>query len=126
MIRFETLSADKVHNYVEAERQIERQLQQGTLPKRTRKFFIDLEGSILQDGFEKPIIVLDLKQVKDHPRYATYKVLGKEIYLKKEYLPKNYKNILVCIEQGGSRLWVAQKHSLNIPCVIISGDSYES
>ena len=71
------------------------------------QFFEKLENSILKDGFLNPIMVhagnpervpasYNIPQsMRDHPHTC-----------------------IVSLNNGGSRLWVAQKHSLDIPCLI--------
>lgn len=70
------------------------------------EFFDKLEESILKDGFILPIII----------------VAGKENLVNVEYLPQHmkddYKKILFCNSFGGSRLIIAKKHKLDIPCLI--------
>lgn len=69
-------------------------------------FYNRLEESILKDGFRNPILV---RSGWCPPR-------------KVQYLPREMEQdpdkILVCDANGGSRLWVAQKHNLNVPCII--------
>lgn len=70
------------------------------------KFYTLLEKSILQEGFRNPILVC-----------AGWCPPKK--YKKLPPTMKNNKNkILICDRHGGSRLWIAQKHDLDIPCII--------
>lgn len=68
-------------------------------------FYNRLEENILQDGFIDPITINAgfVKPVtwRRHPFQS---------------LPKE--EILSCYKIGGSRLWVAQKHNLKIPCIV--------
>ena len=70
------------------------------------QFYKRLEESVLKDGFINPVLV-----------QAGY---CQQIYRK--YLPiehqKDITQCLCCDRHGGSRLWVAQKHDLDIPCII--------
>lgn len=69
-------------------------------------FYQKLEQSILQEGFRNPILV--------NAGFC------KEVY--KKYLPKeaqeDHTKILACDSNGGSRLYIAKKHNLDIPCLI--------
>lgn len=70
-------------------------------------FYDKLEASILKDGFRNPISVRcgwcpDKKNIK----------LPIE-------MQEDSKKILICDSHGGSRLWMAQKHNLKIPCMIV-------
>jgi len=33
-------------------------------------------------------------------------------------MQQNKSKILICFSSGGSRLWVAQKHNLDVPCIV--------
>ncbi|NJO64274.1 MAG: hypothetical protein HC836_40725 [Richelia sp. RM2_1_2] len=70
------------------------------------KFYIKLEQSILKYGFDNPILI--------QAGFCT------DIY--KKYLPEDHQRDLTkslcCDRHGGSRLYVAQKHNLDIPCII--------
>lgn len=69
-------------------------------------FYKKLEESILKEGFVNPVLI--------QAGYCT------QIYRK--YLPEDHqrdiKKALCCDRNGGSRLWVGQKHNLDIPCII--------
>lgn len=71
-------------------------------------FFNDLEKSVLRDGFRNPIIV----QAGFMPP-SVWKVLPD--YLK----VGGIEQFLICMDWGGSRLYVAQKYKLPVPCVIL-------
>ncbi len=98
VIRYATLHSDQILNL------------QAPTPRMIAhqgiEFWSKLEEHILQHGVENPILVY-AGSVPD--------------YLKKR-LPKpfrnNIKSVIGCIH-GGSRLWVAQKHHLKVPCVIV-------
>ena len=70
-------------------------------------FLNKLEESILKDGFRNPILIRS-GWVPDRIR--------PRIPLEMQNDPSK---ILVCHSSGGSRLWVAQKHRLEIPCIIM-------
>ena len=80
------------------------------IKNKTENFYINLEASILEKGFENPILI-------------TAGIQGSPNTIKNKHkLPpsflNNIENIIVCDRLGGSRLWVAQKHGLKIPCII--------
>jgi len=70
------------------------------------QFFKDLQRDILENGFRNPILVIAGEC--DSPAF--------------KHLPKKMQDdpneILWCGGNGGSRLWVAQRHRLEIPCII--------
>lgn len=68
-------------------------------------FYIKLEESILKEGFRNPIIVI-----------AGWSDDGIDMIngIESEDNP----NELGCFINGGSRLWVAQKNRLKIPCLV--------
>jgi len=69
-------------------------------------FYTKLEENILSMGFLNPILVCAGQCVESY----------------KSWLPESMKQdsntILACDRLGGSRLWVAQKHNMDIPCII--------
>lgn len=73
---------------------------------RKKNFYTNLEKSILEKGFINPIMIN----------------AGFCPWISQRYLPKKMaqdsNKILVCCKWGGSRLWVAQKHNFDIPCII--------
>jgi len=69
-------------------------------------FYTKLEESILKDGFRNPISVR-CGWCSNH----------KSVSLPIE-MQEDSTKILICDNHGGSRLWVAQKHNLKIPCII--------
>lgn len=69
---------------------------------KKNRFYIKLEKSILDKGFRNPIIV-NSGYVVAHLRF----------------LFKGQADFLVCDNNGGSRLRIAQKHNLTIPCIIL-------
>jgi len=81
---------------------------QGYIDNLNRKngFYRKLEQNILTHGIKNPILI-----------QAGY---CNEIY--KKYLPAEAQaddtKILVCDRHGGSRLWVAKKHNMDIACII--------
>ncbi|NJO64269.1 MAG: hypothetical protein HC836_40700 [Richelia sp. RM2_1_2] len=70
-------------------------------------FYEKLEASILREGVRNPISITagQVRLDKYHCRLP----------LEMQIDPKK---ILVCDFQGGSRLFIAQKHNLNIPCFV--------
>ncbi|MFA5489580.1 MAG: hypothetical protein WC284_10220 [Candidimonas sp.] len=69
---------------------------------RACNFYKRLEESVLQEGFRNPIVVSNGGIPK--------RLLSR--------IPSEFHNGLVCHTLGGSRLWVAQKHDMEIPCII--------
>lgn len=67
-----------------------------------------LERSVLKEGFRNPVIV-----TCGDPMRRQFKNVPPEI-LK---LPKHERLLLEGVT-GGSRLWVAQKHNIKVPCII--------
>lgn len=70
-------------------------------------FLNKLEESILSEGFRNPILI--------RCGWVPDRILPR-IPLEMQNDPSK---ILVCHSSGGSRLWVAQKHRLKIPCIIM-------
>lgn len=70
------------------------------------QFYIKLEASILKEGFRNPLLI-----ISGNPNIVPKDTLPK-------YMRDDTKKSLVCNINGGSRLWVAQKHSMDVPCII--------
>jgi len=73
---------------------------------RKNNFYNKLEASILKEGVRNPILVWagwyqDSKMTRLPPK-----------------MKEDSTKILVCHTNGGSRLWIAQKHDLDIPCIV--------
>lgn len=78
--------------------------------ENNNEFYIKLEESIKNFGVKNPILV-------------TAGIKGSPLTVQKKHkLPENLKNsiddIVVCDRLGGSRLWIAQKYNLKVPCII--------
>ncbi len=75
-----------------------------------RGFYTKLEESILKDGFRNPILVNAgwCPKIRDR---------GKNGRLPLD-MQDDHSKILSCNTNGGSRLWIAQNHNLEIPCII--------
>lgn len=69
-------------------------------------FYDKLEKSVVEEGFRNPILIS----------------AGFCLPVRRGWLPKKYQNdysdLLVCDRCGGSRLFVAQKLNIDIPCII--------
>ncbi len=83
------------------------------------EFFTALEKSILREGIRNPILV----RCGWTPPESTFSMASIGWYRKsKSILPSDMqedsKKILICYNSGGSRLWVAQKYKMKIPCII--------
>lgn len=74
------------------------------------QFYIKLEQSILEQGFRNPILVNAGWCPRIHDR-------GHNQRLPLE-MQADHSKILSCNTNGGSRLYIAQKHNLEIPCII--------
>ena len=118
---YKILKPDVIFNHIELKRKHEKRREEGRLPEYMKDFFDNLEKSVLKEGFRNPIMVSALKFNKKDGKYHYYNV-GKSIKrFQNNLIPLEYQkdnNILICYRQGGSRLWVAQKHKINIPCLI--------
>jgi len=73
-------------------------------------FYIKLEKSILKEGFRNPILVDAgscrlMRKGIENPRLPIE-------------MQQDHKKILTCNYSGGSRLMIAQKLNLEIPCII--------
>ena len=75
------------------------------LINRQNNFYIKLEKSILKEGFINPILV-----TAGYVAFANYKLPIE--------MQKDMTKALACNANGGSRLWIAQKHNMDIPCLI--------
>ncbi len=76
-----------------------------------RNFYNNLEESILKYGFRNPILINAGWCPVTRDRGINDRLpLG---------MQNNHSKILTCCTNGGSRLWVAQKYRLKIPCIIV-------
>lgn len=73
---------------------------------RKNGFYNNLEASILKEGVRNPILVT-----------AGWCPERKILNLPLE-MQEDHSKILVCHSSGGSRLWIAQKYNLDIPCIV--------
>ncbi|MFA5488436.1 MAG: hypothetical protein WC284_04375 [Candidimonas sp.] len=73
---------------------------------KKNKFYKKLEKSILDCGFRNPILVTAGRAGIPNIRI--------------DKLPENIDidDSLICDRHGGSRLWVGQKHNMDIPCIV--------
>ena len=78
------------------------------IAKMNRKngFYDKLEESILKEGFRNPILI------------KSGWCSGITKRRRPPELKNNIKNLLVCDSLGGSRLYVAVKHNMKIPCIV--------
>ncbi len=70
------------------------------------RFFIRLEESILTNGFRNPVLV--------NAGFVSPRKLN---FLPPE-MKADPKKILFTTSNGGSRLWIAAKHNIEIPCMV--------
>lgn len=75
------------------------------------QFYSKLEKNILKEGFKNPIIIYNSLKLLKNPKLPNN--------LKKSF----FKNKLVCFNHGGSRLYIAQKYNIPIPCIIIDHEN---
>ena len=117
VIRYATLDSHLIYNYAGpgygrhyCSKEERKKFAQQHVDCRNQRdnFFNNLEQSILKNGFRNPVVVqagyLPPTTWRNMPPYLTEKGLD---------------NVLVCMDWGGSRLWVAQKHNLEVPCLIL-------
>ncbi len=77
-------------------------------------FYTKLEASMLKEGFRNPILVVaGWYPSKYDPRYPA-RMAKKGI----SSTPEDHTNEIYCLTNGGSRLWLAQKHGMKIPCIV--------
>ena len=88
-----------------AKREIAAQNYIDTLNKRNG-FYNKLEENVLEEGVRNPVLVT-----------AGWCPVSKIPRLPIE-MQEDFSKILVCHSSGGSRLWVAQKHNLDVPCIV--------
>lgn len=86
---------------------------------QTDGFYIKLEESILSEGFRNPIIVtaglFSQNYLSIAPNPTKTRSLKERIH---PSLRENIETLLTCDRWGGSRLWIAQRHNLDIPCIV--------
>lgn len=73
---------------------------------KKQNFYNKLENSILEKGIRNPILVRHGWIPESRKKYLKPNTILSETF--------------VCDSLGGSRLYIAQKHDLNIPCIITS------
>ena len=88
----------------------EKGLQHIAHQNKVNNFFNKIEESVLKEGFRNPILVdcgmcAHILDRGIHPRLPIE-------------MQEDHTKILTCNSNGGSRLWVAQNHNLEIPCII--------
>lgn len=116
-VRYTTLDPNDIFNYLcPNEKQIKGQ-------NDRNQFFSKLERSILDEGIRNPILCWALEEwpEKEDKSFKYYKFYNKEQRFSKHLLPEKYQDkkiLLVCRTHGGSRLMVAQKHNIRVPCLI--------
>lgn len=98
-LRYVVLDSNLITNRIEPSNELIANLNEAT------GFYNNIETSILADGFRNPIIVI-----------AGWTDDGIDMIngLEKE----SNTNKFCCFINGGSRLWVAQKNGLKIPCLV--------
>ncbi len=77
-------------------------------------FYERLEASILKEGFRNPILVVAGWHPSNYdPRFPA-RMAKKGIVS----TPEDHSNEIYCLTNGGSRLWIAAKHGIPIPCIV--------
>jgi len=100
---FTVLPAQKIYNYVSPENE-----SPGHIDRLNKQngFFDKLEESILKEGIRNPILV----SIGWAPP-SIIKRLPQETQ-------DNFNDAFVCFTKGGSRLWIAQKYDIDVPCIV--------
>lgn len=110
------------------------------LRKARQEFYDNLEASILKEGVRNPILVVKIKRyppeklrnkMKKNSSWRAYHSRhdfwwtndeDEPIWLPRHKTPKKKiapdGSMFVCRMLGGSRLLIAQKHNIKIPCII--------
>lgn len=120
-IKYALLNPHDIFNNIEAKRNHVKKKANGTLATHLVNFFDRLEASVLKEGFRNPILASALPYHSIDNYYKNYSINEKQERFLISYIPEKFngeKPILVCHKQGGSRLWVAQKHNLKVPVLI--------
>lgn len=98
-----TIPSEKIYNYSSPENEgsghIDRLNEQNG-------FFDKLEESILKNGIRNPILV----SIGWAPP-AIFNRLPQDIQ-------DNFNDTFICFIKGGSRLWVAQRNNIDVPCIV--------
>ncbi len=88
---------------------------------KINNFYNELEANVLANGFINPILVsvgiFSNGYLNNLTGTKVNSVRGL-IHRIHPDLREDPEHIITCEQYGGSRLWVAQKHNLNIPCII--------
>lgn len=100
---FTMLPSREIYNYISPENE-----SPGHIDRLNKQngFFNKLEESILKNGIRYPILV----SIGWAPK-AIIDRLPQDIQ-------EDFDNTFVCFTKGGSRLWVAQCHNLEVPCIV--------
>lgn len=113
-IRYAILEPKLVFNYIGPSVGYHRnpdrkQLEEARINERNSRdsFFSNLEQSILHEGIRNPIVVNG-----GWISGGVFKELPDEVQ------KQGLERLIICFQIGGSRLWVAQKHNIMIPCII--------
>lgn len=105
-IKFVIINSRKIYNYIgpwDWRDGLERINKRQYIYDRALNWYNDLEHDILSNGVKNPISVVSGFLAKNDFRSLPE-------FARKEYL--------ICNIHGGSRLFVCQKHNLDIPCIV--------
>lgn len=100
-VKFLYISSKQIYNYYHPSDARIKKL------NNQNNFYVKLEASVLQHGILNPILV-NAGFVEDHyweSLPSSIKSKGKD-------------NLLICNYIGCSRLYVAQRHGLSVPCIV--------
>ena len=114
-IRYLELNSNDIFNFLQPnEKQIEGQ-------NKRNRFFEKLERSILQEGIRNPIVCWALKKDKEDKAFVYYDFWCKTQRFAKHRFPEKYNKdkLIVCRTHGGSRLMIAQKYNMKVPCLLL-------
>ncbi|NJO64270.1 MAG: hypothetical protein HC836_40705 [Richelia sp. RM2_1_2] len=113
-IRYKILESNLIFNYIGPAMGYHRNPRRESLiNKRIEEqnardnFYNKLEASILCEGIRNPIIV--------NAGWISSDVFNE---LPDEVQVKGLHNLIICFQIGGSRLHIAQKHNIPMPCII--------
>lgn len=118
-IKYLTLDSNKIFNMCGPESIGPHGWDEGTMKKRKERaqkyieslnrkngFYDNLEKSILEKGIRNPILV--------SAGWCAHR-LHRRMPI---YMQNDVNSVLVCDRHGGSRLYIAQKYDMDIPCIV--------
>jgi len=76
--------------------------------KKNSNFYANLEQDVLKNGFRNPILIT-----------RGWAPDSAKKRIDQGFPDMDYENTMFCCTFGGSRLWVATKHKMLIPCIVV-------